>query len=230
MVKFFPSPGSIPRTSPSPWKPILCGGRVAVRLVFEIREKPLIARSAPPGQTGFPVTSRRWERSAWFTSPGGRPALLYIFTGLRFPLVLRRLVLRYPHATRLHWKKKEADVARETRGAALGAVRSGERTDLGKSDRDRQVATSPAMSRENVALTRLPAQFPQDGRTRRKRRESLTCRGMTALQPALVRAARHPVALASVGTSNVLSSQYAAVDRCRCQHALTASPSPIQSR
>lgn len=120
-------------------------------------------------------------------------------------------------------KRRARDARRGIRSRALG------REDRPwKSDRDRQVARHGHESRENVALTRLPARrFPQDGRNTRKR-ESLTCRGMTALQLALIRAARHLVAFASTGTSNEFPSQYAAVNRCRCQHALTASPSPIQ--
>lgn len=50
----------------------------------------------------------------FFYLPAGRFALLDVLTGLRFTLVLRRLMLRYPHATCLHCKtKREQNRARD---------------------------------------------------------------------------------------------------------------------
>lgn len=132
-------------------------------------------------------------------------------------------MLGYPHAARLNWKK-EAEVARETRGAALGVV-DGRKADLGNRlaiDRWHVTAIEPRGKRThgpNPSSRAVSA-----GRTERGRGESLTCRGMTALQPALVRAARHPAVLASIGAS----VEYVPVAIC-CQRALTPSPSPRRS-
>ena len=55
----------------------------------------------------FSMSSRQTRYTKmWSISPAGRPALLDVFARLRLALILRCLVLRYPHTARLYWKKE----------------------------------------------------------------------------------------------------------------------------